>query len=286
MKKRMLLICVLIPFVLSGCIKSMDKTNNNSLDETLYTNSEVVKMDNKYKEIDIDLDSNVSNLMIYRSKDKFIDANFRYNSEDLKPNFKFFDGKIDISNNQNHFSSFKVISEWDVGITDKIPVNLGMISNSSSISLDADYIKLNKMDMELNASEMKLYCNKLNVNKLNDISMDVDASDVGLFGVGNLNYDNIKVKSSASTMSFDLTGEYLKSAEIELDAKASSIRIILPKKINTKITVEKSDISTIIVNNNKISSLSKKVYEYKASDYTNLQLDIKLRLNVTTVTLE
>ncbi|MFZ5354321.1 MAG: hypothetical protein ACOZCL_16590 [Bacillota bacterium] len=285
MKIKITVILIIFAAVLSGCVIDMEKSGI-SISDDLISYHEEIELDENLKEANAYFEADASNVKISSSHNKLVEGVFRYNSEDLKPKFEVEGGDIRIQSSNPPIKIRRIISEWDISLTEKLPVSMNIEANASKAEMDLNDIKLKQIAMKLGAATINVYSDKPNVEILGDMSIDADASSLNLYGGGNMNFERIKVDSDASRLNLDLSGEYFRNADINITANASTLKLRLPENAGTRIIVENSEVSTIRLNNENISKVSEKEYVSANYDSSEIKIIITLKLNVTTVTIE
>ena len=251
--------------------------------------SETVEFSDKYQTgqpMDLKLDMKMAKAVIESNADKLAEAEFRFNSEDLKPEFKVKEDSISIKNVLDKYSFGKPLNEWNVSITDRLPLEIELSTDASDLKLNMSGMIISKMDAQLNASSAKIYIDEPNKAVIDKVRINTDASSVNLYGAGNIGFEVLDMDANASKVLLDLTGENRNDGEVRIDANASTVKLKLPEDVGVRIVVDKYEISSVKIDSDNLLSRSER--EYVSKDYENAERTLKIYadLNVTTLTIE
>lgn len=250
---------------------------------------EAVDISDKYQSeqpIELNLDMTMAKAEVKSTEDKLAEVRFLYSSESLKPEFTAKEDEINIRNRLNVYSFGKVVNDWDVKVTDKLPLQVELKADASDIKMDMSRMLISNMDAVLNASSARIYSDEPNKESLKRFSLEADASTVNIYGAGNLGFETLDIEADASKLLIDLTGENERDGEVKIKSNASTVRIKLPENVDISIIIDNSEISSVNISNNKILKQSEK--KYLSNNYGNAEraLKIYVDMNVSTLTIE
>lgn len=152
MKKSLftgLIICAAL-LILSGC--------TTAFNGELHEDTIVVKKD-KAEELEIALDLGVGEITVQKGAKEWVEGNVNYNIKDLEPKVKYdlrrHKGEVVIEHkNQKRFKISEVKNEWNLKLTDDIPINLSVNTGASMANLDLQGLKLGHLDIETGVGEL------------------------------------------------------------------------------------------------------------------------------------
>jgi hypothetical protein len=234
----------------------------------------------------LQLEMKMANAKIGSTKDKLVEAEFEYGSDALKPEFKTGNDSISIRNTLDKYSFGKIVNDWKVKITDKVPMEVELTSDASDADMDMGSMLLRKVEAQVNASSMKIDFSEPNKEPFDKFKLDANASNINIDRAGNLGFKVMDIGADASKITVDLTGENKSDEEVRLDAKASTVRLKLPKDIGIRIVIDNYELSSVKITNNKILSRSEKEYVSSNLEKAEKTLRIYADLNVTTLFIE
>jgi len=224
--------------------------------------------------------------IVNSTEDKLAEVKFLYNAESLKPDFTVNEDEIVIRNRPEVHGFSKIINDWDVKITDKLPLEVDLKADASDIKMDMSRMLISSMDAVLNASSARIYFDKPNKESLKRFNLEADASSANIYGAGNLGFETLDIEANASKLVIDLTGENKKNGKIKIESNASTVRLKLPEDVDISIVIDNFEISSVKVNNSRILERSEK--EYISNNYGNAERTFKIYadMNVSSLTLE
>lgn len=136
--------------VLSGC--STAKTGE------LNEDSIVVKRD-KAKALDVEIDLGVGEITVQKGAKEWVEGNVKYNIKDLEPKVKYDlrrkKGDVVIEHkNLKKFRISEIKNEWDIKLTDKIPINLSVNTGASMANIDLQGLKIENLEIETGVGDL------------------------------------------------------------------------------------------------------------------------------------
>lgn len=287
-KIRMTILAAATMILLTACVFEFDNAGS-MVAGTLKEYRETVEMNDKYNRgqpLELNLEMKMAKAVLDSTDEKLADVKFSYSSKALKPEFKADEDEISIRNRLKEYSFSKAVNNWDVKITDKLPLEIEVRADASEARLDMSRMQINSIDAELNASSARMYFDEQNRVPMDKFKLNADASSANIFGAGNLGFDVMDIDADASKLAIDLTGDNERGGEVRIDANASSVKLRLPEDADIRIVIDKYEISSVIINNDRILSRSQK--EYTSKNYGNAvrSFEIYADLNITSLTIE
>lgn len=290
MFKRALLVVMAAAAMISftACVLEFDNAGS-MVSGALKEYRETIDMSDKYKAeepLKLDLEMKMAKGVLDSTEEKLVDARFSYNSEALKPEFKADEDEISIRNSLEGYGLGKAINNWDIKVTDKVPLEVEIRADASEVKLNTGNMQIKSIDAELNASSAKMYFEEQSKINTGKFKLSADASSVDIYGAGNLSFDAMDIDVDASKVAFDLSGFSKKNGKVRIDADASSVKLRLPEDVDIRIVIDRYEISSVNINNDRILSRSEK--EYISQDYGNASRSIEIfaDLNVTSLTID
>ncbi|MGI6585215.1 MAG: toast rack family protein [Lutisporaceae bacterium] len=284
----MIILTAATMILLTACVFELDNAGS-MVAGTLKEYRETVEMSDKYNRglpLELNLEMKMAKAVLDSTDEKLADVKFSYSSKALKPEFKVGEDEISIRNRMEEYSLNKAVNNWDVKITDKMPLEIEVKADASDARLDMSRMQINSIDAELNASSAKMYFDKQNRMTMGKFRLNADASSADIYGAGSLDFDIMDINADASKLAIDLTGDNGKGGKVRIDANASSVKLRLPEDADIHIVIDKYGISSVNINNERILNRSQK--EYISKNYGNAarSFEIYANLNITSLTIE
>ncbi|MGE5630035.1 MAG: toast rack family protein [Caulobacteraceae bacterium] len=251
--------------------------------------NESVDLSDKYKSdepIEVNLDLIAAKAILGSTDEKLVDARFLYSSEAFKPEFTVKDDEISITGKADKYNTKKLMNQWEVKLTDRIPLKVKLDAEVSDLKLNFSKMAVNDLDVSLDASTANLYFDEPNSEKIEKLELDANASNGSLYNLGNSGFEKLDIKSTASKMNIDLTGKYERNGEARIEANASTLKLKLPEGLGVRIVIDQYELSTVKINNDNILSRSDREFVTKNYEAADKTLVVYVDLNVTTLTIE
>lgn len=272
----------------SACVLEFDNAKSMASGVTKEY-KETVEMNSTYQEgkpIKLNLDMKLAKAVIDSTDDKLAEVKFEYSSGALKPEFSVDDEGISIKNSFDKSGFRKPINNWEVNITDKLPLDVEINSDASDLGMNMGKMTVNKLNAQLNATSARFYFDEPNRGSVEKVRMDANASDIRIYNAGNIGFEILNLDSNASKVLIDMKDICRKDSEIRIDAKASSVSLKLPEDVGVSIIVDKYHLSSVKIDNESIFSRSEKEFISKDYDKADKTLKIYVDLNMTTINIE
>ena len=140
----------MILFAASGC--------NTVVGGEVKEESISIKKD-KARELDVELNLSVGELTLSKGAEDWVEGSIKYGKKKLKPeviyNRKGNKGEVIIKQkNLNSFNNSDVKNEWNLELTDNVPMNLSVDSGVSSTELDLQGLMLEKLDINAGVGDL------------------------------------------------------------------------------------------------------------------------------------
>lgn len=290
MFKRMfqVLLTSLLVVSLTGCVMEFDNAAG-VISGVTKEYKETVELSDKYqkdKPLELNLDMKMAKADIGSTGEKLADVKFEYSSEELKPQFRADQDSISIRNKIDKLGFSKPVNKWEASITNQLPLEVDLNSDASDVKMDMGGMIINKLSSQLNASSAKLYFDEPNKGSVDKVRINANASDAAIYNGGNIGFEVLALEANASKILMELTGENRQDSEVRIDADASTVRLKLPEDIGVRIVIDKYELSSVKIDNDRLLSRSEK--EYVTKDYNKAGKTIKIYvdMNVTTLNIE
>lgn len=113
----------------------------------------------KARELDVELNLSVGELTLSKGAEDWVEGSIKYGKKKLKPeviyNRKGNKGEVIIKQNSlNSFNNSNVKNEWNLELTDNVPMNLSVDSGVSSAELDLQGLMLEKLDINAGVGDL------------------------------------------------------------------------------------------------------------------------------------
>ncbi|WP_226678400.1 toast rack family protein [Mesobacillus jeotgali] len=135
--------------ILSGC--------NNAIIANNESDDEIVVEKDRAKELEVVLNFGAGKMDVAGGADEWINGNAIYEPKKMKPEVSYDlsgkVGKVDISQ-PDHFKLGKMKNEWDLKISEDVPVDLVVNAGASDTELDLKGIQLSNLEVNAGVGEI------------------------------------------------------------------------------------------------------------------------------------
>ncbi|WP_233434916.1 toast rack family protein [Mesobacillus jeotgali] len=135
--------------ILSGC--------NNTILANNESDDEIVVEKDRAKELEVVLNFGAGKMDVAGGADEWINGNAIYEPKKMKPEVSYDlsgkVGKVDISQ-PDHFKLGKMKNEWDLKISEDVPVDLVVNAGASDTDLDLKGIQLSNLEVNAGVGEI------------------------------------------------------------------------------------------------------------------------------------
>lgn len=309
MKKVLVIILILIMVSLSGCVielgdglvidledMNLDNIDFENFDyENDYdygSNSRIGDMKTYTQEIELEdeeslevvLDVSAGKISLEKSEDKLFEGIVKSNIRNLNPIMDLHGNRLTIKDDFKYNSIRRFTNNWDLKITDEIPVDLDIQTNASKNRLDFTGIKVTDLAVSTNASDTDIEFNEKNEVELEDFSIDTNAGKVEVYGLGNARPKEIDVEVNAGSVTLDFDDIIYNDIEISIEGNASQTTIDLPD--NVGISIEKrTKLTSLNIKESKFDR-DDDVYTSDNYDTAEYKVDIKVRGTAFSLSIE
>ncbi|NLN69443.1 MAG: hypothetical protein GX142_01455 [Chloroflexi bacterium] len=164
--------------------------------------------------------------------DTLVEGSIKYNVEAWKPEFVRCNNYVEIK----QADPFRlpgiplgdVENIWALGLTNSLPIRLTIEGGASENTFDLTGLQLSRLKIAQGASDTTIRFDAPNPIVLQNFSFNTGASSAKLFGLGNANFQEMKMSSGAGNYTLDFSGELKQDASVEINSGVSTITIIIP----------------------------------------------------------
>lgn len=278
MKKILLLILALLMVGLSGCIIDLNdgfeiisddnefKINfgsNNAVElGDLKTHNKVIELEGQDK-LDIELDINAANIDLSASQNKLFEGEVKTDIQNLIPTMELNRSKLVIKDEFRYTSIRKFRNDWNLKITNQIPLSLEIRTNAAKNDFDFTGLKIDNLKLYINATDTDITFDEKNKGNFKTFKLDVNAGNVEAYGLDYAAPEEIEVEVNVGNVELQFGENITKNTEIYLEGNASSVTLDLPS--NVGISIEKE--SNLVGINTDNHSFSKTGDGYISDNY-------------------
>ncbi|MFD2445962.1 toast rack family protein [Bacillus sp. CGMCC 1.16607] len=117
--------------------------------------------EDKVKQLDITLNIGAGQLNVSEGTKEWVEGEIDYNIDDLEPKVKYKrsgqNGKLVIEQSKKNFSGIKmgdIKNDWDLQLSNKVPIDLSVNSGASETKLDLQGLQLSSLDIDAGVGDI------------------------------------------------------------------------------------------------------------------------------------
>lgn len=182
---------------------------------------------------DVTLSMGFGELNLSGGADALIDGEVRYNIKEWEPAIVNKDNSLTISQGDrdilvNGSPGEDVVNIWDVRLG-QIPLNLTLTAGVYDATLDLSGLPIHSLVVQDGASNSTIRFDTLNPVEMESLSYQTGVSQIKFIGLANANFSQMEFHGGIGDYTFDFSGDMQQAATVNIDAGASSVRIIVPE---------------------------------------------------------
>lgn len=219
--------------------------------------------------------------------DDLFRGTFLYNVDEWEPRVSFNDSKLIVQQGYDEESwnwpgGEGIRNEWDLRFSPEAVLDMDIRAGAGQGELDLTNLQIEKLDIDLGAGDFTVSFYEPNVAKMSRFTLDVGAASLEINGIGNASPEEMVVQGGAGEITLDLTGDWARSADIEVTAGIGQLTLYLPDDVGVKVDV------TGGLANIETSGLRRSgdAYVNDAYDEAEIELTIDVTTGVGQVNLE
>jgi hypothetical protein len=174
--------------------------------------------------------------------DDLFRGTFLYNVDEWEPQVSYEDGKLVIQQGDDEESwgwpgDEGVRNEWDLKFSPETVLDMDIQAGAGRGELDLTSLQIEKLDVDLGAGDFTLSFDEPNPAEMSRFTLDVGAASLEINGIGNASPEDMVVQGGAGEITLDLTGDWARSADIEVTAGFGELNLRLPDDVGVKVDV-------------------------------------------------
>ncbi len=212
---------------------------------------------------------------------------FLYNVGEWEPRVSYTDGRLTIQQGYDEEAwgwpgDEGIRNEWDLRFSPEAVLDMDIKAGAGQGELDLTGLQIEKLDVDLGAGDFTLSFDEPNTAEMSRFTLDVGAARLEIAGVGNASPEEMVVQGGAGEITLDLTGDWTRSADIEVTAGVGRLVLRLPEDVGVRVDVEGG------LANVEASGLNRSGGDYvnDAYDEVEIELDIVVTTGIGQVDLE
>lgn len=175
------------------------------------------------------------------SETELMRGEFVYNVAELAPQINYDvqnqTGKLDIRHRDSKIKRFdrQVRNEWDIRLTNEIPFDLNVNVGTGTGELALGGLRLTNLNIEAGTADVQVSFEQPNPAELAVMNVRGGTARLEFIKLGNANLDKLVFDGGVGTYEFDLSGDWQRSATVQIKSGVSHIVLRLPRDIGVRL---------------------------------------------------
>ncbi len=173
--------------------------------------------------------------------DQLLEGHFRYNIEQWEPKIDFQDGVLTIKQGDNEdwgISAGNARNAWELKFSPDIPLEMDLKVGAGEGRMDFTDLQLTTLELDLGAGDFSVRFDEPNQARLERFTLDAGASKLDVRGIGNAGPEQVVVQGGVGDITLDFTGDWARSAEVNVTAGIGSLTLRLPDDVGIEVEVD------------------------------------------------
>ena len=210
--------------------------------------------------------------------DELFSGIFSYNVERWDPEITYEVNHLTVKQGGEEddwgIPSGSIKNRWELEFSPEVPLTMDVKAGAGEAELDLTDLKISGLDVVVGAGDYVLRFDKPNAVAMDHLTLDTGASRVEIGGVGYASPETMRIRGGVGEISLDMTGDWARSAEINVRAGAGALTLRLPKDVGVEVETSGG------LTNVEAFGLRQMGGTYTNDAYG--ETDIELRISVTT----
>lgn len=212
--------------------------------------------------------------------DQLLSGRFRYNVEHWAPQVTYEDGVLTIKQGSTKeewgIPTGITHNEWKLRFSPEIPLEMDVKAGAGEGELDFTGLQLTALDLDLGAGDFVVRFDEPNEAEMGHLTLDAGASKLEMIGIGHAGPERMRVQGGVGDITLDLTGDWPRSADVEITAGVGALTLRLPDNVGVHVEA-RGGLSSV-----EVSGLRRvgDAYVNDAFGKTELELSIQVTTGV------
>ncbi len=176
------------------------------------------------------------------AQDALVNGTASYNVRDLKPQVSVDKNEVLITTGDFEIDGIPRFGEeyknvWDLRLGD-VPMDLRINAGAYKGEFELGGLKIESLRVSDGAADAQLSFSVPNKSEMDTFRYTTGASRVEMTGLANANFDSMVFKGGAGDYTLDFSGELKRDATVTIDSGFSSVKLIVPEGVLTRVFVD------------------------------------------------
>lgn len=242
------------------------------------------------EELRVDLGYGAGTLTLRRGAPRVLyRVAFRYNDETTAPVAEYrrerlrlaVSGREDGRRARMHFGDRSSENSLHLELAPDVPLELDLDFGAGQADIDLTGLAVRRLQLNTGASEATLRIDEANRERMESASFNVGVADFRIYGVGNLNAEEVVVKAGLGSVSLDLDGEWPDDARMTLEMGLGALRIQAPESLGVRLRNRNTFLASV-----KIDGLTERGDGWRSSNWDSAPRKVEIDISAALGSIE
>ena len=157
-------------------------------------------------------------------------------------------------------------NEWELTLATRYPMLLDLEVGACEAEFDLGGLPIRELSLEIGAASGRIDFSKPNPERLTEITIEVGASSLEIYNLGNANFEEMHFEGGAASCELDFHGDFVGEAEVELEIGLGSLDIFIPRDLAIRVEADESWFSSVDFHGLRLVEIDDGVYESRDFD--------------------
>ncbi|HDQ71205.1 MAG TPA: hypothetical protein ENN19_03795 [Chloroflexi bacterium] len=174
--------------------------------------------------------------------DTLLAARFRYNVEQWEPIVAYDDGVLTVEQGGVKgnwgIPTGNTRNDWNLKFSPAALLEIDLDLGAGKGDLDFTGLQITALDVDAGAGNFNIHFDEPVKTKMENLALNAGASKIEITGIGNVSPEQVKVQGGVGDITLDFTGDWARSADVQITAGVGSLTLRLPDDVGIEVKTE------------------------------------------------
>ncbi len=231
------------------------------------------------KDLRVKVDYGAGVLTVRRGDDgELYNALFHFNENWAVPKTHYANGRLEVGlsageSGNSDFGDWPDEASLELGLAAGVPMDLELNFGAGQAELDLTGLGVRKLVVNTGASESVIRVGEANRERMESAAINVGAADLDVLGVGNLNAEQVTVKSGLGSVTLRLDGEWEQDGYLVVSMGLGALELQIPGSLGVRLRRPDSFLASI-----ETEGLEKRGKVYQSANWESAERKVEIEI--------
>ena len=211
-------------------------------------------------------------------KGELYNALFHFDENWSVPKTLYANGRLEVglsaSDSRNSdFGDWPDEASLDLALAAGVPMDIELNFGAGQAELDLTGLGVRKLVVNTGASESVIRVGEANRERMESAAINVGAADLDVLGVGNLNAEQVTVKSGLGSVTLRLDGEWEQDGNLVVSMGLGALELQIPRSLGVRLRRPDSFLASI-----ETEGLEKRGKVYQSANWESAERKVEIEI--------